>query len=172
LKLAGCYTASMVRRLLNVASMIGFAVCVASTAMCLRSYFGWDQLRGHFSERMSFAVYTTPGRLVFLEFGPSWPPWPWERTSGPERDRAGFNAALSAHAPEKHIGWFTLRPSGSSFTVVVPFWILVLASGTVAMLLRMEWPPRFTIRHLFIVSTFLAFVLGMVAYLDRLWVGR
>ena len=40
------------------------------------------------------------------------------------------------------------------------------------MLLRMKWPWRFNLRHLFIVTTFLAIVLGMIACLDRSWIGK
>jgi hypothetical protein len=172
LQVAGCYTASMVRRLLNFASIIGLAVCLAATSMCVRSYFDWDQLRGHIPKGFNFAVYTTPGRIVLLKYGATWQTWPWELTSGPERHRLGLDAALSAHAPDKHLGWFTKSFSGLDFSVIVPFWIMVLASGSIALVLRMGWPPRFTIRSLFVVSTFLAMVLGMIAYLDRLWVGR
>ena len=54
----------------------------------------------------------------------------------------------------------------------VPSWFLVLASGSLAMLFQLRWPPRFTIRSLFITTTFLAVVLGMIAWLDRAWIGK
>jgi hypothetical protein len=31
---------------------------------------------------------------------------------------------------------------------------------------------RFTLRSLFVVTTFLAVVLGMIAWLDRAWIGK
>ena len=34
------------------------------------------------------------------------------------------------------------------------------------------WPWRFTLRSLFIATTFLAVVLGMIAWLDRAWIGK
>jgi hypothetical protein len=40
------------------------------------------------------------------------------------------------------------------------------------MLLQLHWPVRFTLRTLFIVTTFLAIVLGMIAWLDRAWIGK
>ena len=55
---------------------------------------------------------------------------------------------------------------------VIPFWFLVLVTGSLAMALRLHWPPRFTLRSLFIVTTFLAVVLGMIAWLDRAWIGK
>ena len=39
-------------------------------------------------------------------------------------------------------------------------------------LLRLPWPWRFTLRHLFIATTFLAIVLGMIAWLDWPWIGK
>jgi hypothetical protein len=45
-------------------------------------------------------------------------------------------------------------------------------SGSLAMLFRLRWPLRFTLRSLFIAMTFLAVVLGMIAWLDRAWIGK
>jgi hypothetical protein len=36
----------------------------------------------------------------------------------------------------------------------------------------MRWPRRFTLPSLFIVTTFLSIVLGMIAWLDRAWIGK
>jgi hypothetical protein len=55
---------------------------------------------------------------------------------------------------------------------MLPFWILVLATGSLAMLLRLAWPWRFTLRSLFIATTFLGVVLGMIAWLDRAWIEK
>jgi hypothetical protein len=38
---------------------------------------------------------------------------------------------------------------------------------TLAMILRMRWPWRFNLRSLPVATTFLAIVLGMIAWLDR-----
>lgn len=62
--------------------------------------------------------------------------------------------------------------SGGFLDVIAPCLILVLTSGTLAMIFRMRWPCRFTLRSLFIVTTFLANVLGMIAWLDHSWVGK
>jgi hypothetical protein len=56
--------------------------------------------------------------------------------------------------------------------MIVPDRFLVLTSGSLAMALRLRWPPRFTLRTLFIATTFLAIVLGMIAWLDRAWIGK
>jgi hypothetical protein len=57
--------------------------------------------------------------------------------------------------------------------LTLPYWFLVLVSGSLAMVFRMPWPPwRFDLRSLFILTTFLAVVLGMSAWLDRAWIGK
>jgi hypothetical protein len=56
--------------------------------------------------------------------------------------------------------------------VIVPSWLIVLTSGSLAILFQFRWPPLVTLRSLFIVTTFLAIVLGMIAWLDRAWIGK
>jgi hypothetical protein len=56
--------------------------------------------------------------------------------------------------------------------LIIPYWFLLLAVGSLAMLFRMTWPIRFTLRSLFIATTFLAVVLGMSAWLDQAWIGK
>jgi hypothetical protein len=69
------------------------------------------------------------------------------------------------------LGFLTLTSPGGS-GVAVPFWFVVLSGGSLAMLFQVRWPPRFNLRHLFIPTTFLAIVLGMIAWLDRAWIGK
>ena len=40
------------------------------------------------------------------------------------------------------------------------------------MAFQIRWPLRFTLRSLFIATTFLAVALGMIAWLDRAWIGK
>jgi hypothetical protein len=40
------------------------------------------------------------------------------------------------------------------------------------MLFQLRWPLRFNLRSLFIATTFLAVVLGLIAWLDRAWIGK
>jgi hypothetical protein len=57
-------------------------------------------------------------------------------------------------------------------SLVLPYWFLVLASGSLAMAFQLRRPWRFNLRSLFIATTFLAVVLGMIAWLDRAWIGK
>jgi hypothetical protein len=67
---------------------------------------------------------------------------------------------------------FTREALQRTLPTVVPLWFLVLTSGSLATLFRLKWPWRFTLRSLFIATTFLAVVLGMIAWLDRAWIGK
>jgi hypothetical protein len=62
--------------------------------------------------------------------------------------------------------------SPTSSFVVLPYLFRVLTSGWLAIICQMRWPWRFTLRSQFIATTFLAVVLGMIAWLDRAWIGK
>jgi hypothetical protein len=64
------------------------------------------------------------------------------------------------------------RKSIGDIVVMIPFWFLTLAAGLSSMLLRLTWPWRLNLRSLFVLTTFLAVVLGMIAWLDRAWIGK
>jgi hypothetical protein len=57
----------------------------------------------------------------------------------------------------------TLRGSG----VIVPYWLLVLASGLSGIAAWSEHPCRYSTRTMLVAYTFVAVVLGFVAALDR-----
>jgi hypothetical protein len=58
------------------------------------------------------------------------------------------------------------------YALTLPYYYLALVSGSLAMLFRLPFPPRFTTRSMFIATAFLAVVLGMIAWLDRAWIGK
>ena len=50
---------------------------------------------------------------------------------------------------------------------MVRFGLPVLTSGSLGIIFQLRWSWRFNLRRLFIAMTFLAVVLGMIAWLDR-----
>ena len=54
----------------------------------------------------------------------------------------------------------------------LPYWCLVLLSGSIAAIPWIRCRCRFRLRSLFIATTFLAVVQGMIAWLDRAWIGK
>jgi hypothetical protein len=57
------------------------------------------------------------------------------------------------------LGFFAIH-TPIAFVLIVPYWISVVASSSVAMAFQLRWPWRFNLRSLFIATMFLAVVLG------------
>jgi hypothetical protein len=107
---------------------------------------------------------------------PSSEAWKWKNVKRksnarfPEIKLGLFDAPLFGRPLESNLGFAgQLSPY---VVVMLPFWFLVLVSGSLAMLLQLRWPWRFNLRSLFIATTLLAVVLGMIVWLDRAWIGK
>ena len=112
-----------------------------------------------------------PGRLI-IQFAEVDTYYPWSVTSEPAENS-------KTHIKPKNFGFasYYFGQAGASAAtpfvmIVLPLWFLVLPTGSLAMICQLRWPPRFTLRSLFIATTFLAIVLGMIAWLDRAWIGK
>ena len=156
----------MPRRLLNIASIVCLVACVALMGMWLRSYHRSDKCGGRLGKGRVLSVCSELGRLQWwLEDTGDRPITTWTMESVPidhwieQRDEGVF------------VG-FGVGAMGHAALFMTPYWFFVFVSGTLAMLFQLRWPWRFTLRSLFIVTTFLAFVLGMIAWLDRAWIGK
>jgi hypothetical protein len=151
----------MFRCLLNIASIVCLVLCVALTGMWVRSYWLVDNILISSGSR-SFFIVSGWGKAVY------------ELTDASGQSR--FDCTwISRPQPPNHP-----RPSLLSFyfqwhfpaQVGLPYWFVVTVCGLLAMLCRPRWPWRFTLRTLFIAVTFLAVVMGMIAWLDRAWIGK
>jgi hypothetical protein len=157
----------MLRRLLNIASIVCLVLCVALMGMWIRSYRWRDEIQGHFTNRQSFTVASLPGRLgILIVDMSSLSPWTIHSEQYGSKYQPGRPTAslqwkhpivMSHYVLSKSEAWL---PSFS-------YWFLVLTSGSLAMLFQLRWPWRFRLRSLFIVTTFLAVLLGMIAGLDH-----
>jgi hypothetical protein len=161
----------MLRRLLNIASIVCLVLCVALMGMWVRSFWRWDQLHGRLPNGESFNIGTLPGRLVFETNDAPPANWPWGIFTQVVQEKPQMFRGVEHQYSAWHLG-FTAYQLQIGSTLVLPFWFLVLTSGSLGMLLRMSWPPQFTLRNLFIATTFPAVVLGMIAWLDRAWIGK
>jgi hypothetical protein len=172
----------MVRRLLNIASIVCLVLCVALMGMWVRSYYYQDTLTAGITGTQTFAVGSIPGRVLFDQWSayapherPGW-------TMDSEAADESWNAPHPTTGPRRLLARATSigitvvdmgqGPLGTAHSLMLPFWLLVLVSGTLAMAFQLRWPPRFTLRSLFIATTFLAVVPGMIAWLDRAWIGK
>jgi hypothetical protein len=168
----------MLRRLLNIGSIVCLVSCVALMGMWVRSYDRQNELRGRFSDARVFAIDALPGRLHLEEFSLALDEyslvkpsdfWPWGVSSAPINPRA--EGPFERQGIVEKLG-FDGSYDSSDCLLILPYWFLVLATGSLAMIFQLRWPWRFTLRNLFVATTFLAVVLGMIAWLDRAWIGK
>jgi hypothetical protein len=162
----------MLRRLLNIASIVCLVACVALMGMWVRGDYWADDLRGCLTDRRAFVIDLLPGRMQLVEFvrdSSDNDVWHWLRWSvRPDELPAETVLAFKEGA----ICGFRAHFSRTEASLMLPYWFLVLASGSLAMMFQLRWPWRFNLRSLFIATTFLAVVLGMIAWLDRAWIGK
>jgi hypothetical protein len=156
----------MPRRLLNIASVVCLVACVALMGMWVRSY---DQRPGLLATTQRFNIGSLQGRLMLIPSENN--EWWWMAVGNPSV-YPGDPAYLSLPKGTSNPAGFRLYLSGSASALIVPYWFLVLTSGSLAMIFQLRWPPRFTLRSLFLATTLLAVVLGMIAWLDQAWIGK
>jgi hypothetical protein len=153
----------MLRRLLKVASIVCLVLCVALMGMWARSYRPQDVLHIRLCDAGSdgekpivFFVYSSQGRLRL-----------GQRSNDSEFGLLGRNDKTEC------LGFSTGRYWLLDFRyLIVPYWFLVLGSGLLAMIFKLRWPLRFKLRGMFALTTLFAVVLGMIAWLDRAWIGK
>jgi hypothetical protein len=177
----------MLRRLLNITSIVCCAAFVALMAMWVRSYHSKNEWRGNIVGDRKVSIASAAGRISLSkttvsddapsawrqewEFENGSPVSRWRSASDPLQPRQPRLIAKPTQKVLTHLG-VGVYFSSTDAQLKLPYWLLVLASGSLATVVQLRWPWRFTLRHLFIVTTFLAVVLGMTACLDRSWIGK
>ena len=164
----------MLRRLLNIASIVCLVACVALMGMWVRSHYQHDEVRGRFTGGQCLYVHSVQGRLILSvnpPFATTLGEWSAAIYFGPDKQQSVVNIPLLSHGIPGSLG-FGYYFDKFNWLVAVPFWFLVFASGALAIFFRLSWPLRFTLRRMFVVTTFLAVVLGMIGWLDRAWIGK
>jgi hypothetical protein len=165
----------MPRRLLNIASIVCLVLCVALMGMWVRSYYYRYSLEMRFDSRLLQFVLDR-GVLTYWDMHPITTKADVTVMLDDMSQHETFVSSIvepreSAPFPGIVLG-FGLERRAWSIDVSVPYWFLVLVSGSLAMAFQLRWPPQFTLRSLFIATTFLAVVLGMIVWLDRAWIGK
>jgi len=163
----------MLRRLLNFASIVCIIACLGLMDCWARSYQTLDdELNTRLTIEQGCFVFSTQGEVLLYK-GPinfTGTPlahhWPWIVVRGPDGSWLEFASTSQLQNIADHFGFDSSLSWRVSY-LLLPYWFLVLAAGFLAMVCRAKWPLRFTLRSLFIVTTFLAVVLGMIALLDR-----
>ena len=155
----------MLRRLLNIASIVCLVACVALTGMWVRSYYGSDAVWLRLEKTIGCGVTSQYGRLL----------WIYDDRGMPVNHTAvgtmPLTHALESSTRDRHdfVGfkfWY------GQVKLVFPYWFAVLCSGGLAMICRSRWPWRFTLRSMFATTTLVTMVLGLMAWLDRAWIAK
>jgi hypothetical protein len=176
----------MLRRLLNIASIFCLVACVALMGMWVRSYWWFDQFAGPYSTVSYFGVTLVQGQvtvavtddtLLGATLGRN---WKWRGFPLKDWDKA--IASPVAYFPAGKPGpFFSMtmrlpRVTSNGFTsiriteFVIPYWLPISISISLAAL---PWLPfRFSLRSLFIATTALAILMGMIVWLDQAWIGK
>jgi hypothetical protein len=79
-------------------------------------------------------------------------------------------AAINQNWP--NFAGFGIAYNVDAVGLTVPYWFATFMVGASGFALWYRVPYRFSLRALFIATTFLAVVLAMIAWLDRAWIGR
>jgi hypothetical protein len=152
----------MFRRLLNIASIVCLVLCVAFMGMCVRSYWSTDSIDGNCFGRYDFVAASGHARFLVVAYEQQrgQTALSWRVKQGP------------VEACSEATTWFSFCVLSNPLTLSIPRWPVILLTGIIAALTWIRAPWRFTLRSLFIATTFLAVVLGMIAWLDRAWIGK
>ena len=135
----------ILRRFLNAASILSCVLCLAFMGMWIRSYsttdYFWVPLPGGYD----FGGSLFPGRPTFHFVSPEAGldpelSWRTETVVEDEQDENGEESIESSSFWEDIGFYYNDWPSADD--LMVPYYFLVLASGSLAMILRMRWPWR------------------------------
>jgi hypothetical protein len=162
----------MLRHLLNVASIVCLVLCVALMGMWVRSYYWTDEVYftppgattvggGSIVGRITMGALTRKGTGLEERFYFRHVPIADWRSEGGRLDKEFSSVA----------GFGFLRETGAC-VIAVPYWFAVIFVGAFSFAPWSRVKYRFSLRSLFIATTFLAVVLGIIAWLDRAWIGR
>ena len=147
----------MLRRCLNIASVVCLAASVALVALSLRSYYAAYDMRGRLTDGRSFAAVVMQGRMMVVISSTAGWSWDFDRYS--IQQSMGFPNELKRPA-FPGIGWDFPMPG--VFRALVPLWLMALVVGMPILLVRIRRPWRFTLRSLFILTTLLAMIVRLI----------
>jgi hypothetical protein len=162
----------MLRRLLNIASIVCLMLCVALMGMWVRSYWWLDNWKFSPLSACRVGIASANGRIAIRAGFEN--PKPSDTVFKLTQYRVGDRTTDLARIDQHYsavAGFGFLRNGGLRF-FMFPYWSIVLLIGGLSFLPWSRVKYRFSVRTLLIATTFLAVVLGMIAWLDRAWIGK
>ena len=155
----------MLRRLLNIASIVCTVCCVVLIVLWVRSYSHSDAIWVRLNPTKGCGVSSELGRLLWhyddrgmtvshtavgtMPIGPA-----IEGSTRSRNDFMGFNIL-----------------SYGRVKLVIPIWFAILFNGLLVWAIRKPWPPwRMSVREFFVLASFMAILLSISGWLDRGWI--
>lgn len=163
----------MLRRLLNVASIVCLVACVALMGTWVRSYYWIDEFTS-----CSIASYEVGGGsgISRLAVGAMIAP----RAEG-ARSRHQVVTTRASELANIEQRWATFAGFGISkaapvpagfCSVMVPYWFAIAVTGALCFAPWSRVKYRFGLRSLFVMTTVLAVGLGLIVWLKPGWIGK
>ena len=145
------------RRYLRIVFSVTCAIaCVLLIALWVRSYWRCDGIYKLYKNGMVLAVASNNGGV---------------RVLGEPRNSIVFPTRIGWKLRSQQVvaGFSNFRWSRAPNIpyVVIPLWLPVLISATLAAAPWIRWSNRFSLRTLFIATTLIAVVLGAIVYVSR-----
>lgn len=144
------------------------AACVGVSCsfigLCVRSYWWYDQL-WHQRGTARSSVQSVAGDVYLYHHAFFSPP-----PGGEWGHRTEESLLYDTHPSERHQGFvWQVRRDRERILISIPYWFLIAISAAFAFVPWLPWHKlqRFSLRTLLIVTTLVAVVLGLGAYLLR-----
>jgi hypothetical protein len=160
----------MARRLLNIASIVCLVLCVALMGMWVRSYWRDDGLVLGVTDKRGFIIGSMHGIVTLY----------YVRDVGDGvLSKLYVGSYLPGEAvwlPQEEVksavaGFRLLSYPNHGTVLAMPHWFPLLLTGSLSAILWTKRPLRFTLLSLFMVTTILAILLGIITWLAR-WMDR
>jgi hypothetical protein len=134
-------------------------ICLLLIALWVRRYFAQDVITGPLSDTTSLGISSRPEGIGIFYQKFRTPQW---RLMSLRPDMPNIKPYAA------FMGFGLCRAEGELYGIILPYWFLVVATGTPATILLIKassW--RFSLRTLLIVATLVAVGLGLIVAVSR-----
>jgi hypothetical protein len=140
---------------------LSLTACLLAIVLWVRSYESSDRVIGPLPRSHMFQAYTWRGTGQVIVSGPAYRLDLWEYYSSPVPQQAGASD-ITGSSPA--FWGFSFRELSGVFHVTAPMWFIVGLFGAIPLgVCRNQIKRRFSLRTLFIATTLVAVVLGIIA---------
>jgi hypothetical protein len=169
----------MLRRLLNIASVFCLVACVTLMGLWVRSYYYCYIWQIRTNSRL-LQLRSDQGLLIYSGLHPiaSQADVIAVLNDASSQGQTFISSTVGPREPAPFPGivlGFGLQRLPWSIRVSIPIWSPVVVFAGISLLFRLPSSRPlhgFSLRSLFIATTVLAVVLGMIAWLDRSWIAK